>query len=127
MKTSLALIALSALAVALPVSAQEARPAAVVIMNLGHSFTPAEITVPVGATVEWRNRAFFHHTATFDPAKAGDPAHVRLPAGVAPFDSSKIGGGKSWSHRFTTPGRYRYVCLPHEDHGMIGVVNVTGG
>ena len=77
--------------------------------------------------MEWRNKAFFSHTVTFDPAKADDPADVQLPAGVAPLDSGKIGGGKSWSHRFTVPGRYRYVCLPHEKHRMVGVVNVTGG
>ena len=50
---------------------------------------------------------------------------MQLPPGVAPFDSGKLGGGKTWSHTFTAPGRYQYVCLPHEEHGMIGVVNVT--
>ena len=93
--------------------------------TLGRSFDPKEITIPVGGTVEWKNTAFFGHTVTFDPAKAEDPSHVRLPAGVAPFDSGKLGGGKTWSHTFTVPGRYQYVCLPHEDHGMIGVVNVV--
>ncbi len=93
--------------------------------TLGRNFDPKEVTIPVGGTVEWKNTAFFAHTVTFDPAKADDPSHVQLPPGVAPFDSGKLGGGKSWSHTFTVPGRYQYVCLPHEEHGMIGVVNVT--
>lgn len=93
--------------------------------TFGRKFDPPEVTIPVGGTVEWKNTAFFAHTVTFDPAKAKDPADVILPKGVAPFDSGKLGGGKTWSHTFTAPGRYQYVCLPHEDHGMIGVVNVT--
>lgn len=121
------LLAALVLSAAAPALAQEDAPAAVVKMTLGRNYDPGEITVPAGATVEWRNTAFFSHTVTFDAAKADDPAHVQLPAGVAPFDSGKIGGGKTWRHTFTKPGRYRYVCLPHEDHGMIGVVNVTGG
>ena len=97
----------------------------IVKATLGRSFNPKEVTIPVGGTVEWKNTAFFSHTVTFDPAKAEDPSHVQLPKGVAPFDSGKLGGGKTWRHTFTVPGRYQYVCLPHEEHGMIGVVNVV--
>lgn len=104
--------------------AGEAQPV-LVKATLGRNFDPKEVTIPVGGTVEWKNTAFFTHTVTFDPAKAEDPSDVKLPAGVAPFDSGKLGGGKTWSHTFTAPGHYQYVCLPHEKHGMIGVVNVT--
>ena len=97
----------------------------VVKATLGLDFSPKEVTIPVGGTVEWKNTAIFGHTVTFDPSKAEDPTHVQLPAGVAPFDSGKLGAGKTWSHVFTTPGRYQYVCVPHEDDGMIGVVNVS--
>ena len=106
-----------------PTPAQDA--AAVVNMTFGLKFDPAEVRIRAGQTVEWRNKAFFAHTVTFDPAKAEDPSHVSLPAGVQPFDSGKIGGGKSWRHTFTVPGTYRYVCQPHEDHDMVGVVIVT--
>ena len=116
--------ALAAVAAVLVATAAQAQPVRVKA-TLGRSFDPKEITIPVGGTVEWKNTAFFAHTVTFDPSKAEDPSNVKLPPGVAPFDSGKLGGGKTWSHTFTVPGRYQYVCLPHEDHGMIGVVNVV--
>ena len=100
-------------------------PAAIVKMTLTLKFDPAEVTIPSGGTIEWKNTAFFGHTVTFDPSQADDPSHVSLPRGVAPFDSGKIGGGKSWSHTFTTPGTYHYVCKPHEGHDMMGTVIVT--
>ena len=116
--------ALAAAVAVLAATAAQAQPVRVKA-TLGRSFDPKEITIPVGGTVEWKNTAFFAHTVTFDPSKAEDPSQVQLPPGVAPFDSGKLGGGKTWSHTFTVPGRYQYVCLPHEDHGMIGVVNVV--
>jgi plastocyanin len=120
------LIPASAAALAAVLMAGAAAAQAVQVKaTLGRKFDPAEITIPAGGTVEWKNTAFFTHTVTFDPAKAKNPGDVVLPGGVAPFDSGKLGGGKTWSHTFTVPGRYQYVCLPHEDHGMIGVVNVT--
>ncbi len=127
-RANLAAVAAAALAVTapLPTFAQErAQPAAVVNMTFGLKFEPAEVRIRVGDTVEWRNRAFLVHTVSFDPAQASDPSRVSLPEGVAPFDSGKIGGGKSWRHTFTTPGTYRYVCRPHEDEGMVGVVIVS--
>jgi plastocyanin len=113
------------LATAPAAGAREAGPAAVVDMTFGLKFEPATIRIRVGQSVEWRNKAFFAHTVTFDPAQAEDPTHVSLPAGVAPFDSGKIGGGKTWRHTFTVAGEYHYVCKPHEDHDMLGVVIVA--
>ena len=123
----LALVAAAALAVitAPQATAQEAGPAAVVNMTFGLKFEPAEIHIRAGQTVEWRNKSFFAHTVTFDPAKAEDPSLVSLPEGVAPFDSGKIGGGATWRHTFTVAGTYHYICMPHEDHAMHGVVVVA--
>lgn len=104
---------------------QDAGPAAVVDMTFGLKFVPAEVRIRVGQTVEWRNKGFLPHTVTFDPAQAEDPSLVSLPEGVAPFDSGKIGGGGTWRHTFTKPGTYRYICKPHEDHAMVGVVIVA--
>jgi len=113
------------LAAAAPAGAREAGPAVVVDMTFGLKFEPETVRIKVGQTIEWRNKAFFAHTVTFDPAQADDPSHVSLPAGVEPFDSGKIGGGKSWRHTFTVPGTYHYICKPHEDHEMLGTVIVT--
>ena len=104
---------------------QDAGPAAVVDMTFGLKFVPAEVRIRVGQTVEWRNKSFLTHTVTFDPALVEDPTRVSVPDGVAPFDSGRIGGGGTWRHTFTTPGTYRYICVPHEGHAMGGVVVVA--
>lgn len=108
-----------------PAGAREAAPAAVVDMTFGLKFEPATVRIRAGQTVEWRNKGFFPHTVTFDASQAEDASHVSLPAGVAPFDSGKIGAGGKWRHTFTTPGEYHYICKPHEDHLMLGVVIVA--
>ncbi|WP_162913018.1 plastocyanin/azurin family copper-binding protein [Rhodospirillaceae bacterium SYSU D60014] len=98
--------------------------AAVVEMTNGLNFSPDEITLPAGGTVEWRNTSFFTHTITVDPARASNPDDVRLPPGAEPFDSGEIPAGEVFRRRFTTPGTYRYVCIPHEGMGMIGTITV---
>ena len=98
--------------------------AAVVEMTNGLSFSPAEITLPVGGTVEWQNTSFFTHTVTADPKRARDPAHVSLPPGAEPFDSGEIPAGEVFQRSFTTPGTYRYFCIPHEGQGMLGTIIV---
>jgi len=125
MRAAAAAVAVLAVFAAGPSPAQEGpQPVAVVEMTFGLKFQPAEVRIRAGQTVEWRNKGFFVHTVTFDPSKAADPSRVSLPAGVEPFDSGNVEGGKSWKHTFTTPGTYRYVCVPHEGHGMSGTVVV---
>jgi len=100
---------------------------AVVDMTSGLKYVPATVTIKSGQTVQWRNKAFMSHTVTDDPAAVKDAAHVALPAGAAAFDSGDIKPGAVWSHAFTTPGTYRYVCKPHEGMGMMATVVVTAG
>jgi plastocyanin len=119
-------IAVGALAAAV-VQAQapsDPLPNATVKATFGMRFEPAEVVIPVGGTVEWRNTAFFSHTVTDDPALAKDPSDALLPEGAQPFDSGKFGGGRTWRRTFTVPGRYVYFCRPHETHHMTGVVVV---
>lgn len=110
---------------ATPAGARQAGPSAVVDMTFGLKFEPATVRIKVGQSVEWRNKGFFAHTVTFDPAQAENASHVSLPPGVEPFDSGKIGGGQTWRHTFTVAGEYHYICKPHEDHEMLGVVIVA--
>lgn len=98
--------------------------AAVVDMTGELTFEPKTITIPVGGTVLWKNPSNVVHTVTADPNKAADPSHVHLPEGATAFDSGTIQPGGTYRHRFTVPGRYQYVCLPHEMMGMIGEVIV---
>lgn len=98
--------------------------AAVVEMTGDLTFNPQTVTISAGNTVEWRNTSGMPHTATGDPGKAADPANVVLPEGAEPFDSGMLSQGESYSHTFEVPGRYQYVCLPHEAAGMIGEIIV---
>lgn len=88
----------------------------------GLSFGPTTVRVKAGDTVEWRNKSSFSHSVNADPARF--PDDVAIPAGAAPFDSGRMPSGQVFRHRFTTPGTYKYVCLPHVDLGMAGTVVV---
>jgi len=98
--------------------------AAVVRMTDQYTFDPAKVTVHVGDTVEWKNASQAAHTVTCDPSKAGAAENVSLPKGAKPFNSGNIGPGKTFSHTFTVPGLYKYVCIPHEMMAMTGQVDV---
>lgn len=88
------------------------------------SFNPPSIRIRSGQTVQWRNTSIVTHTVTADASLAANPANVALPQGAQAFHSGKIEAGQVWSHTFTVPGTYRYVCLPHEQQGMMGTVVV---
>ncbi len=101
--------------------------AAVVHMTNLLDFSPGEIRIRVGDTVEWQNPSLFTHTITFDPGLARSPGNVELPGGVVPFHSSDVPPDGTFRFTFTAPGIYRYVCVPHERLGMVGVVIVEPG
>lgn len=87
-------------------------------------FVPQKLTVKVGETVEWINTGKELHSATFNPKHAQTPSQVSLPKGAKPFDSGFMTPGAKYSHKFTVPGTYKYVCIPHEKDGMLGEVIV---
>jgi plastocyanin len=75
-------------------------------------FLPKEISVPVGATVEWFNETDVQHDVSADDGS---------------FDSKGLlGKGQTYEFKFTKPGDFTYFCTPHKDAGMKGVVKVTG-
>jgi plastocyanin len=116
----------AALAVAIAVAAcSQTGPApntATTVAMSGFSFEPASVRVMAGDTVEWRNKSYFTHTVTADPARF--PNDVSIPAGAMPFESGRIPPGELFRHTFVTPGTYKYVCTPHVDLGMAGTVIV---
>lgn len=63
-------------------------------------FSPATLHVRVGDTVTWTDRDPYAHTVTSDE-----------PSG--PLDSGNVASGDSWRFTFTSPGSYRYHCVPH--------------
>jgi plastocyanin len=71
------------------------------------AFSPAEIRIRAGETVEWVNAEPLVHTVTADDG-----------SWASPFMSE----GDRFTRRFDAPGRYPYHCLPHPQ--MRGVVVV---
>jgi plastocyanin len=96
----------------------------VVQMNDQLRFTPTEITIKAGDTVEWRNIGLIPHTVTADPKRAPSSRNIELPDGAEAFDSGWVTSGQSFRYTFSEPGVYRYVCLPHEQARMAGIVIV---
>lgn len=100
-------------------------PQAATAVTMGfESYSPAQVTIRSGDTVEWQNTSLITHTVTGDPklaAKAGDPS---LPSGALAFNSGDIPPGQVYFHTFMVPGTYRYFCTHHETDGMLGTVVV---
>ena len=73
-----------------------------------NAFERPEVTVAAGTTLWWVNRdRELHDVVALDQS----------------FASPVVAPGTSWSHTFTQPGRYAYVCTLHANMG--GVVVVT--
>lgn len=94
-------------------------------------FEPAHVTIKAGQTITWKNESQMPHTATGDPAQnpvaKSHPEYVQLPPGAEPWGSEMLQPGDSYSHTFTTPGEYRYICIPHVLSGMRGTITVECG
>lgn len=89
------------------------------------AYVPEKLTVKAGTTVVWKNTGKSLHDVTTDAAMAQNKSDVALPPGAKPFDSGFMPPGASWSYTFTVPGRYVYVCIPHEKDHMVGEITVT--
>ena len=78
-------------------------------------YTPAELSVEIGETVEWVNDGGFH-----DVVVTSGPVLFSLPACSGPCT---IG-----SYTFEEPGTYDYICSigSHEAFGMVGTITVNG-
>ncbi len=90
---------------------REARPVATARVDLPRSYryAPADITVPAGATVTWKNSDGFTHSVRFR-----DPVDTNLV----------MKPGDSVSFRFARPGHFAYDCAFHGQM-MKGSVEVT--
>lgn len=85
------------------------------VTMVGHSFSPSNLTVPVGATVVWINESDETHTVT----SGSDGQHDEL------FDSGNVAPGGQYSYEFQEAGTYDYYCIPHYASGMTGTITVT--
>jgi plastocyanin len=77
-------------------------------------FFPAEVTVPVGSTVTWRNLSDLQHDVT---------------AANNAFASPLLDKNQTFAFKFDAPGPVTYYCTVsgHREAGMEATVNVTGG
>jgi len=63
------------------------------------AFTPQELTVAAGTTVEWVNRDDIPHVVVSDDKKT--------------FKSNALDTDEKFSYTFTKPGTYPYFCSIH--------------
>ncbi|MFF4119655.1 cupredoxin domain-containing protein [Streptomyces sp. NPDC001714] len=91
-----------------PSAVTPVRGTAVAIKNF--AFAPAALKVPVGTTVTWTNQDTDAHTVT--SAGSGGPLH-----------SAALATHGTYSHTFTEPGTYSYLCTIHPF--MTATVEVT--
>jgi plastocyanin len=76
------------------------------------AFQPKTLTVKSGTTVTWTNDDSTPHTVQF--------ADKSIPTSP---DLSDAGGQRTYSHTFTAPGTYPYICGIHTF--MTGTIKVT--
>ncbi|MFB6128424.1 MAG: plastocyanin/azurin family copper-binding protein [Halorhabdus sp.] len=100
-------------------------------------FLPAEYHVEPGTTVVWKNTSTRAHTVTAYENILPEGAEYFASGG---YESEKrardawygSGGGAiypggTFTHTFDQPGRYPYVCIPHESSNMTGTIIVGSG
>lgn len=111
----LALLLVSAVAMALPVAT--AQSPVVVNMLVGSGvgpsaapgFSPENVTVVIGVnnTVTWTNKD------TNNGGTSHTVTSLTVPSGAASFDSGIMKEGANFTQTFTTPGTYEYHCTIH--------------
>lgn len=84
----------------------------VTVEMVDNEFIPEELEISPGTTVRWVNEARrTFHDVYFPDEDMGSPPRM--------FHE------ETWERTFDEPGTYHYICRPHEDRGMKGVVHVT--
>ncbi|TMK85704.1 MAG: hypothetical protein E6G44_06190 [Actinobacteria bacterium] len=80
------------------------------VSQVDFSFSPSTITIAVGDTVVWTNKA------------ATTPHTTTSNTGL--WDSGTMNPGASFSHTFNSTGTFPYHCTFHQNLGMVGTVIV---
>jgi plastocyanin len=98
------------------------------------AFDPPTVRVAPGEEVVWRNTSSRGHTVTAYADRIPDGAAYFASGGFASEADARdawradlggrIAGGETYAHTFDVPGSYAYVCIPHEQAGMVGTVLV---
>lgn len=106
-------------ALAAPPAIRSQASAAAVDATASNTFTPAQVTIPVGGSVTWTNKGGFHTVTGGDGTQ--DPA--------SPMNGQLAAAGATYNVTFAKAGSYPYFCQPHVAAGMKGtvVVGSAGG
>ena len=86
-----------------------------IITLQGVAFSPNELTINAGETVQWDNQGGTHNV---DGTDATNPESF--------FSGSAAPAPWQFEHTFNTPGVYEYHCDPHVGFGMTGTITVLG-
>lgn len=79
---------------------EESKPAPKAEIKIDNfAFTPTELTVAAGTTVEWVNRDDIPHVVVSDDKKT--------------FKSKALDTDEKFSYTFTKPGTFAYFCSVH--------------
>jgi plastocyanin len=84
------------------------------IVTSGNTFSPNNITINVGDTVEWRNMGGTHNV---------NGTQATFPTNLESFGNA-VGTGWTYTYVFNTAGTYAYRCNIHFGMGMVGAVTV---
>lgn len=115
MKTLLKFAMIVCCATLLPLLSAGAATVQVQVGADGLKFTPQDVTIQVGDTVQWIWAANGHSTTSGTPG---------LPNGI--WDSGVQNTGFVFNQLFTTAGTFAYFCSPHGSCcAMIGSVTVN--
>lgn len=83
----------------------------------GVAFSPNNLTVQAGETVEWVNLGGIHNV---------NGSLAKFPGNPEGFLSGNPASAPwTFQHTFTLPGTYDYVCDIHEGSGMTGTITVA--
>ena len=87
--------------------------------NAATAYSPGDLTVTVGTTVQWVNEDAVAHTVTSGESDGvvGTPDEI--------FESGFLEQGETFTYTFDEPGEFPYYCLPHP--WMMGTVTVVEG
>ncbi|MEX2048947.1 MAG: hypothetical protein WEB90_05160 [Gemmatimonadota bacterium] len=75
--------------------------------------TPGQLTVAVGAPVEWKNAGANNHTVT------------NYSQGFDEWEDALVLPGENFMHVFQEAGDYGFICVIHQEVGYIAVVEAT--
>jgi plastocyanin len=86
------------------------------------AFAPADVQLPAGGTVTWRQEDVATHTVTSGRVEQTGGTATAKPDGR--FDSGNISKGQTFEFSFAEPGQYPFFCAIHPAT-MTGMVTVA--